>query len=632
MNGRSYRLYVIKRAHQNSLRQVVTGMLATLLSMSIAGPAFAAVAPVSQNYRSPVHTLTRSPASAAHIFFQMSKSSHLTRLFLLFAPSSMSHMIQRIELFSGRDFTQVGKVVTLTNGGMQWVNQHLKAGGVYHLRVYGVANGRLVGMASLQHVVSYVAPQIEVNKKAPEVRSGTTEKFLSGDGQQVPHLSLPNAATNDQQDWQRASRSLYLFADTQNPLQSSQPPSVSLTQVQVGMPLALVAYKNGRTVQDAKTTWAVNSPDALITRSPNSQLEQVNGKQVASAVFVAKRPGIYTIQADNQGQYSVPLVITVGLQKLKSTPFMQPSASMGIQPLPGDLPSTQASQSGSITYTAYPAQGMLIPISGQAQGLTGSISVLLLSGGQEWSYRLPVSANGSFSGQVESPFVGSVTVVLLPHFLSTLTKTQGTVPNSDLTAQYSVTTSGVAPAATQLGLLSSATMDDNLDPSYLQVADALIENSPSVDTAIQAINNYVSDQVIYNTSELNPGKYIWQDAITTNQTQSGVCENYAQLAAAMLRIVGIPTETVGGYADSTWTSPNFTDTNPNDAHEWIQAWNGSQWILADPTWTDGDQTVNSQMTNAFFTNTVEFAQTHAQQASSTGTDFSIVKPSLHFAR
>nr|WP_272879864.1 transglutaminase-like domain-containing protein [Sulfoacidibacillus ferrooxidans] len=165
-------------------------------------------------------------------------------------------------------------------------------------------------------------------------------------------------------------------------------------------------------------------------------------------------------------------------------------------------------------------------------------------------------------------------------------------------------------------------MDDNVNPPYQTIADALIENSPTLNTGIEAISNYVSDLVVYDFNELNANQYVWQDAGTTFTNQSGVCENYAQLTASMLRLVGIPAQTIGGYGDATWTTPNYSDTNPQDAHEWVEAWNGSEWVMLDPTWADGNQSVNNLLTNQYFTNTVSFSETHAAQADQIGTDFS----------
>ncbi|PWI54704.1 transglutaminase-like domain-containing protein [Sulfoacidibacillus thermotolerans] len=611
MNVHRYRTLESKK--RGRMYSGATVALSVLLSMSMADSAFAATSEQS------VHVAARTDvATYASLRFLMGNSSKLTVVYLIAEPTRAAMHPIWIGLLANHDFTQVANQVVLTASGIQLLNHRLRTGETYRMRVYGIADGRLVGMASWQRIVTYTVPRVQTPPQKTQVYTG----LQSGDGQAVPDLPLPNAATSDQQDFARADSSFYLFADTQDPLATSASSGAPLTALQPGQSLTLVAFNHRRDVVNRQTTWIVNSPYATIVRSTGTLVDQGDEKQVASATFVAKRPGIYTIQAVDQGRYSVPLVITVGLQELKSIPFAQPTASMGVLPLPSGLPSTAPVQAGAITYTPYPAQGMWIPVAGQAQGLTGSITVLLLTSGNEWSYRLPVAADGSFSGFVESPFTGAVSVVLVPHFLQTLTATQGTIPSADLNAQYSVTTSGTAPALTAEALLSSATMDNNLHPPYLRVADALIENSPSLTAAIEAINNYASELIVYNNAELQPGKYVWQDALTTYHTQSGVCENYAQLAASMLRLVGIPTQTVGGYANSTWTKPNPSDTNPSDAHEWIQSWNGSQWVIADPTWASGDQPVNNQITNEFFTQTTSFTQTHVATPDSTGTDFS----------
>lgn len=456
----------------------------------------------------------------------------------------------------------------------------------------------------------------------PTVPSSTPVSFLSGDGQPVPSVALQNAATSDQIDWTRASNSLYLLAQTGNPA-NSKVQGNAMISVLPGQPLYLAAYSQSGNVTNRETTWSVNSPDATMTPIEGQLFGGNNGnQQMAGEQLIVSKPGVYTIQADDQGTYSVPLVITVGQSKLASVPFSESAVQMGVLPLPSTLAPLPAVQSTGLSYTPYPAQGTWIPISGTVQGTAQTVTAVLLSASQEWSYRLPVGANGAFSGYVESPFTGPVTVDLIPGFLAALTQNQGSLPSSDYSYEYDVNPTGTSLTSTQSGLLSSTTMDNNMNPPYKAIADALLENAPTLNTGIEAISNYVSDLVVYNYNELKPNQYVWQDAITTFDKQSGVCENYAQLTAAMLREVGIPAETIGGYGNATWTTPNYSDTNPQDAHEWVQAWNGSAWILLDPTWADGNQVVNNVLTNQFFTDTISFADTHAGISDQIGTDFS----------
>ncbi len=447
----------------------------------------------------------------------------------------------------------------------------------------------------------------------------TPNSPLTIDGQVVPTVALANAATNDSGFWRRASESFYLSAQTNNPATTGI--GTTLLQVQPNQTLYLFAYTNATDVVDQNTSWYVNSLDATITSGSSEWTMGNNNRQIAKADFVASAPGIYTVQAKYNGVYSVPLVITVGQSRLSSIPFTLPTKYTGVLSLPIGLPAAPLSTHAGLTYLKGAAAGGWIPVSGTTTRPLSSITVLLYSSSNKtqpfWDYRLPV-VNGVFSGLVRSPFTGLVLVTLFPNFLKTVTAsdqtgTGYTVPNSS----YSVNVSGAAPTVLRAALLSSTQGDYNMSPEFNAIAATLLENSPSINTAVEAISNYVSESIIYNKAELQSAtNYYYQDNLSALNSGSGVCQDYASLTASLLQSVGIPTEFLGGLANSAWTTPNALSKNPQDAHAWVQAWNGTSWILLDPTWNGGDQTVNSMISNEFVTNTVSFNDTHVLVPSS----------------
>ena len=435
----------------------------------------------------------------------------------------------------------------------------------------------------------------------------------------VVNLYQPNTDVSDAADWQRASTNLYLQAFTYDPLAAASGPS--LLSVTPGQSLPLIVYAPTTNVIRSQVTWAVNSPDATII--PGQTGITLNNYQVTEAYFTATQPGIYTIQADDNGTYSVPLVLTVGLSQLQDQPFSVTASKMGIEPLPTTLPAETSITQAGVTYAPYPAQGNWIPVSGSTTTGVANMNVVLDgTSGQEWSYRLPVT-NGQFSGMVEAPFTGPVTVTLFPHYFQTMTQaTDAGTGYSYPTSAYGVTVNGMALSTQDQAILASAHRDYNLSPQFSTVASTLLENSPTLETAMAAIANEASDSITYNQNELQTVNYVWQDVLTAWNTHTGVCEDFSSLAAAMMESVGIPTQTVGGWADQYWTTPPATDTNPSDAHQWDQAWNGSQWVVFDPTWNTNDQSsVPNSLTNEFFTNTTSLAATHLAETNQTGTDF-----------
>lgn len=446
-----------------------------------------------------------------------------------------------------------------------------------------------------------------------------------------------NAATSDSAWWQRADGNLYLTVQTLNPDTSSTNASAagpSLTEVEPGQTLYLFAQEPNASVSPDETTWFVNSADATITPSQTDWTYQASSSSPtynqAKADFVASAPGIYTVQADVDGSYSVPLVITVGMSQLQSTPYASAAVATGILPLPTDLPYVAPTTQSGVTFSPYPAQGQWLPVAGTTSTSVSRITVLLQSSSNSndyWDYELPVT-NGSFGGLLFSPYTGSMDVILFPGYFKATTAAMDAnqavnYPNS----YYAVNVTGSEPSQQTWALLASAHRDFNMSPSFAATADILLENSRSLHSAVEAINNYASEEILYDNAEdvfnaqgFAPG-YIWQDTLTAWMDHSGVCEDLSNLAVSLLESVGIPAQTVGGYADANWTSLPATDSKPQDAHQWGQAWVDGGWLPFDPTWT-ADQSSNTavwEISNQFFGDTPSLATTHLGESDQIGT-------------
>ncbi len=444
---------------------------------------------------------------------------------------------------------------------------------------------------------------------------------LTIDGQTVPQISLQNAATNDQAWWRRASSDFYVSVQSNNP--ATDTAGTPLLAAAPGQSLYLFAFRNTASVSTAGTKWFVNSPDATVT--PGRAIWTSGRNQTAKADFSATQPGIYTVQAEYAGKYSEPLVITVGFNQLTASPFSVPAALTGVLPLPAGVSSAPAQTQSGITYSPTQAVGDWLPVSGSTTLNITSVTALLLpqngQGQTVWDFRLPV-VNGHFSGLLRSPFSGPVQVVLFPNYLQTLTRIADTSANGSFSlpvpsSSYDVNVSGTPPGVLARSLLPSSQGDYNMSPRFASTAAVLLENSPSLQTAIQAISNYASEVLLYNSNEIQTGAngslphYKYQSNLAAWNAGSGVCQDYATLAESLLQSVGLPTQLLGGYANPSWTTLPASDSNPLDSHAWIQVWTGSGWMPIDPTWADaGAVSVNAMITNQFFGNTSDFLRTH----------------------
>ncbi len=476
-------------------------------------------------------------------------------------------------------------------------------------------------------------PKVRSRKPAHLANDGTLDpsvyQVTNGymiDSQYVPQMTFQNQATNDSAMWQRASHSLYVTAQTFNPSSSSN--GTSLLTVKPGQPLYLFAYRDTANVSYKMTTWQVNSPDATLTKGTNGW---VYGKyNTAEATFVATKPGIYTVQANDGTAYSVPMVIFVGLSQLVSVPSYVSSTWSGVAPFSLSTMNTpQVVSHGGVTYTPFPAIAGWIPVQGTTSTKLTSISVVLQpssSSSKSWDYRIPV-VDGHFSADLRSPFTGKVVVNLWPNYLKEMTR----VTDKNLSSYpmplsyYNVTVNTEAPDVLQTSLLASSQGDFNMSPQFVQVGETLLENSPSIQTAIAAVNNYVTESLIYNQQEATVNAkgqspyYLYEDNLASWKSGTGICEDYATLAGSILQSIGIPVTSLGGFANSGWTKPPKKDPNASaDAHAWLEAYTGSSWMVVDPTWNNEAQgTVNSMITNEFMTATDSLLATHLNDPTQT---------------
>ncbi|MCF8563815.1 transglutaminase-like domain-containing protein [Alicyclobacillus tolerans] len=214
-----------------------------------------------------------------------------------------------------------------------------------------------------------------------------------------------------------------------------------------------------------------------------------------------------------------------------------------------------------------------VPIAGTiGSNYTGDllIQVLPLSNNDSdtvfWDYSIPVT-NGHFTAEVLLPFKGpnqvSIGIPVLGQALS-----MNEFYASDFTNQQS------SLSSLQMGLLQSWMANYNESPTVKPLAESITVNAASTDAKIEAVSNWVSSHIKYNWPAFNANQIPWQQTTQTLNTDLGVCQDEAAVAASLLRSIGIPTETIAGTLSLDGTT---------GAHEWDQSWNGQQWIVYDPT-------------------------------------------------
>ncbi|MGM0839953.1 MAG: transglutaminase domain-containing protein [Bacillota bacterium] len=94
----------------------------------------------------------------------------------------------------------------------------------------------------------------------------------------------------------------------------------------------------------------------------------------------------------------------------------------------------------------------------------------------------------------------------------------------------------------------------------------------------KAIYDYVAKNVSYDVEKYENDDFNWDDsALKTLETKTGVCQDYAYLAIAMLRASDIEARFVEGRAGGIFPG----------RHAWVEAKLDGEWVTLDPTWGSG---------------------------------------------
>lgn len=116
-----------------------------------------------------------------------------------------------------------------------------------------------------------------------------------------------------------------------------------------------------------------------------------------------------------------------------------------------------------------------------------------------------------------------------------------------------------------------------------RIAREEVEDDRDVVSATLAIHRYVASHLTYQRGST----YVGVEVADVLAQGEGVCQDYAHLAVAMCRSVGIPARYVSGYLfttdDATGVDPD-TDVVEIQTHAWFEtAVPGFGWMPLDPT-------------------------------------------------
>ena len=115
-------------------------------------------------------------------------------------------------------------------------------------------------------------------------------------------------------------------------------------------------------------------------------------------------------------------------------------------------------------------------------------------------------------------------------------------------------------------------------PEIKKQAETVTSGKSSNRDKAKAIYDYVAKNVSYDVKKYENDDFNWDDsALKTLESKTGVCQDYAYLAIAMLRASDIEARFVEGRAGGIFPG----------RHAWVEANLDGEWVTLDPTWGSG---------------------------------------------
>ncbi len=98
----------------------------------------------------------------------------------------------------------------------------------------------------------------------------------------------------------------------------------------------------------------------------------------------------------------------------------------------------------------------------------------------------------------------------------------------------------------------------------------LFGDTPAGYDRVRAINDWVTDNLVYESGSTDGSS----SATDVLLQRAGVCRDFAHVAIALCRAIGVPARYVSGYG---------VGVQPQDFHGFFEAYIGTDWYLFDPT-------------------------------------------------
>ncbi len=137
----------------------------------------------------------------------------------------------------------------------------------------------------------------------------------------------------------------------------------------------------------------------------------------------------------------------------------------------------------------------------------------------------------------------------------------------------------------------------NLDPRIAELAERVVQGARNDLEKARRIEHHLKTTFGYS---LKAGRIPRSDPLGhfLFESRSGHCEFFASAMTIMLRTLGIPARMVAGYQEGEFNEiEGYYIVRQSDAHAWVEANFGSDWVRFDPTPAAGWERYASDLTS-----------------------------------
>jgi len=141
----------------------------------------------------------------------------------------------------------------------------------------------------------------------------------------------------------------------------------------------------------------------------------------------------------------------------------------------------------------------------------------------------------------------------------------------------------------------------------ITIANELMKDTMSDREKAKAVYEYTAKTISYDVEKLKNSEFEWDDsALKVLNLKTGICQDYAYLAIALLRAGGMEARYIAGTAGSGFNHAR---------HAWVEVMVDGEWLTMDPTWGAGyvdKDTFVPNYTEDFFEPDEEAFKTHSR--------------------